>query len=786
MSFRIAVRGLWKSPGFTAVGVLSLAVGVGLNAGVFGVLEALLLRPLPYAEADELYGIQDIRASAQSEFLSFDEYLQIRDGVRSFSGVGAYEAGFAASEALRLKGPSGRVVQGFAVSENLFQVLGVRPLFGRAFAPGEAGRVVVLGYSVWEREFGADPSILGRHVRIDGQPHVVIGVMPKGFWFPILDSGFWTLLAPAGRRRTDAYTLSLIGRLHDAMSPLAARSELELLMERLNIARAEPDLFRRVRLVSLEDARRPSDAPFFFLMQAVVGCVLLITCANIASLLLVRGAARAGTTAIQAALGGRYRDLVSPLLIEILLIVGLATLAGTSLGSTGTKILGAAIVPLPLQGALEPDLNIRVALFLVAVFCLLAAVCCLVPMVQVRRIVPLSVLKGSGSTILGASKFLKRARSGLVSVQLGLSITLLVGTAILTRTLATLDDWDPGFTTAGLFTIDVGETGGSAATSQSLELILERLKGEVPGLTHVAARWRSDFSRLRASRGTTQDSVPCACEFVTPGYLQTLGVPLLEGRHFVESDLSGGAVILDQRAATRLGRPRGLVGSLVWLEADGITRSVPVVGVVQNISLHPPIAEGVRTPPHAYIVGRPEAANSATIVLRAGPDARIVSSVRAVLLDMDPEFPVFELRSLEASLYGYLTPMRAYVAACAALAGLALALAMIGLYGTMSYVAQQRRSELGVRVALGAGPGRIVAIILRDAAGIAAIGGLLGMLGAVAITTVLRALVVEVADGGPLLFAGIVVLLPLIVVAAGLPPALRASRLDPASALRAL
>ncbi|HYR10338.1 MAG TPA: ADOP family duplicated permease [Longimicrobium sp.] len=781
---RHALRTLRRSPGFTLAALLSLVIGIGLNATVFGITEAALLRPLPYTKPQTLYGIQHPNRVASIEFVSFPEYTSFRDQARSFEDVAAFRAGVAASRALHAESQSERV-QGFAVSTNLFRVLKVQPVLGRTFLAadeqGGAQPPTVIGYGMWQRSFGGRRDVLGQTLRIDGQPHVIVGVMPEAFWFPFPESSFWTPLVPAataGPAGSAEHSLSMVARLREGSSATSAAAEVSLLMGRLNAGRNAPDLYRRPVFVSLEDARRASDAPYFYLLQGVVACVLLIACVNVSNLLLIRALTRRRESAIRVALGASPWNVVRPVLGESVVLVVAATVLGSAIAHLAVRMIAAAISFTPLRDVLGSGINIRIAGFCVAIILATLALCTFPSLAEAYRTNVSGVLKEGGQSV-GAAGPGQVLRSVFIVAQIALSLSLLFVAGLLIQENSHLSEWKPGFDTRGLFRMEARpldrEGGGSLAGR-----LISRTQA-VPGVELAAAAAR----HAEPTISTGREEVECSCQLVTRDYLQTMGIPLVRGRHFTDADFGAGAVIIDAELARTLSLEGDPIGHQVKLGPARSKRPwATIVGVAHHVEMTRPSATYGASPPGMYILSRLDSAASMTLLVRSRPGVPLALPLRSAILEVDRDQPVYTLQTMESVLAKALGPLRWYAILLSAFAILALALAAVGLYGVIAYLVGQRTHEIGVRIALGAPAPHVFWMVMRGATRLILIGTGVGVLGGVAGGRLVASMVPDMKAPSPGMMVGVVLILAAVALAASIFPTLKALRIPPTEALR--
>jgi predicted permease len=778
---------LMRSPVYATAAVASLVLGIAINTTVFSVIEAAILRPLPYQDSQELRVVQDTRMTGEGDFLTHDEFVEFQRSTRSFSAVSAYRSGMAGRHEIQFEGPTGKAT-GVAVSPNTFLVLGVRAALGRALLPAdqeEGEPVIVVSHGFWQRHLGGRREAVGGPVRVSGQVYTLVGVMPTGFWYPTEENSFWIPLKRTANSAEER-ALSLVGRLARRGDGAQAASEAVLVVRRFDAAAATaPPSDRWVRVATLDRARRPSDGAFFFVLQGVVVSILLIACSNVANLMLVRMVSRRRDTAIRAAIGASRWHLVRPLLAESLLIVAVSTVLGLGVSAAALRLL---VSRLPDSNAL-PDLlaaglNARVFVFatLAAGLCMIA--CTITPAFQITRPDLSEVLK-EGSNNAGVGAGAGRMRGTLVVVQIAVSLVLLVNTGILVEHVRRTGAWRPGFTWQHLAQLQLRYTtqGNSRA---ALAQVLERVRA-TPGVSTVAAEARLTPPGGKIRNPDRALEVGCRCAAVTQDYLGALGIPLIRGRNFSSSDPADGTVaIIDERLAARLWPGEDAVGRQLQLgTAQAGTTSATIVGVARATEFERPRGDGFGPSlAGVYVLSPFTSVRSATLLIRTYPGIGSIAALRRAVAEADPEQPVYELQTAESVLRRALAPLRWYTAVFGLLAMLGLGLSAVGLYGLMSYGVAQRRREIGIRLALGAGRNDVVRLVARSALGLVLVGTCLGAVGGAASGKMLATILFDAGTPSAAVFLAVALVLAIVVVAAGVFPALRAARTDPAVVLQ--
>jgi predicted permease len=791
---RLAIRSIRKHPGFAAAVVLTLALAIGPNSAIFSVVNTVLLKPLPYEDAEELVWITGTRpwtGRSGTTASSWREYERWRTRKDAVAEVAVYfDRSFNLSEA----GDPERV-SGAVVTPGLFQVLGVKPLVGRAFLAEEASpgahRVVLLGYGLWHRRFGGDPGILGRQVPLHGELYTVVGVMPEGFRFPQYADAWVPLSIEAlGRAETDAFLWG-IGRLAPGVDPARAEAALAAAVEPLE--EAAPDDYEGVgaRVVALREYYVGESGAAAVLFWAATGLVLLIACANVAGLLLARMASRTSEIALRTAMGAGRARLSRQLVLESLVLAFLGGGLGLALGAGGLRLLEVSI-PVELPFWADFSLDLRVVAFVVLVSAGVGVALGLTPWVQIRRRELTAALKeGGGQQVVGRRG--GRVRNALVVGEIALSIVLLTGAALMGRSLLLLQAEDLGFSTVRVVTFRVDLPGRAYEEPRRRTAFVEEARSQlaaIPSVEEVGAvsalplqSWFSVSYRVAGEpAGSPEDVETAFTRVVTGGYLEALHIPVVRGRGFTERDTleASGVVLINQALAERLmtgGDPLGRA-----LRLDGWDRDAEVVGVVADVrqvgtdpTVRPEILQPAsQHPPY-----------SLSWVLRTtGDPGAVVAPARRVIAELGSALPIYQVKGLDEVVEEAFWQPRIYAWLLGIFAVIALVLASVGIYGVIAYLVEQRTREIGIRMALGARRSQAVTWVLRQAAFTVGLGALLGALGAAAVARVLGSTLFGVAPAGPLLYLSITVLLSVIACAAVLLPAHRATRVHPASALR--
>lgn len=823
------LRTLFRTPLVTLVAIVSLALGIGANAAIFSMFDTMVLRPLPVPEPDRLVNLSSpgpkpgMQSTSQAG--NIDEvfsYPMLRDLQHAkapvFTGIAAHRD-FRANLAYRGETLDG---VGMLVSGNYFEVLGLQPAAGRLLggadegAPG-ANPVAVLGYEYWTDRFHANPSVVGDALVVNGQHLTIVGVAPRGFestslgmrpkvYVPVTMRAQmvpgWT-----GFENRRSYWLYLFARLRPGVSAGQAETAINVPYHAI-VTDVEAPLqqgvsdrmlaeFKAKRLTLREGRRGQSiihreAKPPLLMLLAVTGVVLLIACANIANLLLARGATRSAEMAIRLSIGASRRQLVAQLLGESCLLAALGAALGM-LVAHWTLALVSSILPPEAASALALGVDGRVWLFSAGLAILTGLLFGLFPALHSTRANLVGALKNSAGQPSGA-RSAKWFRTTLATAQITLSMTLLVCAGLFTKSLVNVSRVDLGLRTENVikFTVSPELNGYPEAQSHQLFGRLEDDLRALPGAIDVTASmvplvaqssWGNDVSVQGYQAGPDADRVAMFNK-VGPGFFRTMGVRLLAGREFTASDgpASADVAIVNEAFAKKFNlRPDAVVGKRMAL-GDG-PLAIQIVGLVQDAKYsHVKRA----APPTFYLPYRQDTSLGAmTFYLRArkAPE-QLAASIRAAVKRLDPNLPVTSLETLEQQVRHNVFIDRLLTTLSAAFASLATLLAAVGLYGVLAYTVAQRTREIGLRMALGADAGRVRAMVLRQVAWMAVTGGLVGLGAAAGIGRVARSMLFEVQGQDPLVFAGAAVALAFVALGAGFVPAYRASRIDPIRALR--
>ena len=791
---RIALRGLRRTPGFTAVAVLTLAIGIGATTSIFSAVNSVLLQPLPYADAGELIVVYGRHAGLDitGSNISYPDYQDWKRDARSFDELGLFQW---TNDTYTAGEDRAERVAAAEVTANLFPLLGVAPILGRGFTPDEEqvgrDRVVVLGHALWQRRFGGDQAILGQTVTLDGEAHTVIGIMPVGFRFPYSGES-WTPLAPSEDHleRANRFIAGAVGRLADGVSLEQAEAELTMLSRQMAGQYPESNVGWEADPLPLREDLFDTLQPALVLLFAAVGVVLLVVCGNLANLLLARGAARRREVALRIAVGARRGRLVRQFLTEGCVLALLGGSLGVVLSIWGTSLLRGMLTD-RLPAFVELRADPIVFMFALGATALVALLFALLPALRATTVDAQSELKEGARTSGGRRT--ARLRDSLVVTEVALAMMLLIGSVLLIRTMSALSDIRMGFEPAGILTARYYLPSSEyemAARRAFLEQLLERVRA-LPGVERASAAQGTPFSGWNVGTRYEVAGEPPApvgqalithVQYITPDFFPTLRVPMLRGRDFVASDNDSIAMvaIVNESFVARHFPGQNPLGKLVRMNPN--EPWLTIVGVVADYR-HYALTEPMR--PATYLPFGSNPRLQMTVVIKTtGPAVAMIPTLRRVLAELDPDVPAYDIGTLEDQVARQTWVQRIARDILTAFAATAAFLAVIGLYGVISYAVLRRRHELGIRLALGATPRRVRRLVVRQGLTLGLTGIALGWLVALAAVRLLDTLLFEVEPGDVATFvAAPLVVLVLAVLATWL-PARRAAALDPVRALR--
>jgi len=816
---RAALRQFRNRPGFTLAVVLVLALGLGANTAIFTVVDAFLLRPLPFPQPDRL------TALFEHNILSNDEppFNEVAPGTfadwqrlsASFERLAAYTTG-SANLATPGSGLTPQRAQICYCSGSLFSTLGVRPALGRDFRADEdrygAPHVAIISYGLWQQRFGGASNIVGRRIHLDMEPTEIIGVMPRDFAFPSREIEVWsplqTGLPPALAQRHDSHFLLVVGRLRPGVSVAAARSEIDGIDARYWRLHQGEVVSRGGNVVSLHEALvRDVRTPLLILLGAV-GCVLLIACINVANLLLTRGAGRMREISIRAAIGAGRGRIVRQLLTESLLLALTGAAAGLLLAVSITDIL---LSRAPNANEVLPagavGVNGAVFLFAFALALIAGAAAGLFPAIQTSRADLVSGLRDSSRSAT-AGRAQGRLRRVLVTSEVAISLALLIAAGLLLRSFGRLYQVNPGVRIDHTLTMGLSLPDAMAAkpaTVAAFEAQMSERLSSLPGVISaglvtcppVSGHCNDRVFMIEGRPTISGQMLDALTRGAGPGYFAAAGIPLVRGRTFLPQDGIGfdpkhplpGVAVISESAAKKFFRGEDPIGRRIWFGGDVEREQVSgepvpryrIVGIVGDVLTH----LDSRPEPTIYTPLNAARDQELTAVFHTAGDPRgEIAAAQSEIARLNPDLAVYDVRTMEQVLGQSVAGRQFNMLLFSAFAALALLLAAIGLYGVLSYSVSQRRSEIGIRMALGADRGNVSGLILREGMKPAVIGVALGLIAAALVSSVLKSLLFGVAPNDPLTFVVVPVVLLSVSALACYIPAVRAARVDPTVALR--
>ncbi len=790
---KFAFRQLLKNPGFTAVAVLTLALGIGANTAIFSLIHSVLIEPLPYPEPERLVDVWETVPGGGRNSVSGGVFKDWREQGSTFSHVALFKG-----VQLNLTGSgTPEHVAGLWVSSEYLQVLGVQPLLGRGFAPGEDARggnngVVVLAHPFWQRRYGGDPDIIGRSITLNQTPYTVIGVLPPG---ALLEDEAMFLVPFVFDVDTDTvkwdrgyHCCGAIGRMNPGVTAAEAQTELRGVKQRLTSEYPAWKNDWSVDVVPLRQDLTGDIRPTLVILLGTVGLVLLIACANVSNLLLARGNARSREMAIRAALGASSARLVRQLLIESLLLAFAGCALGLLLATFAIGLLPrmlAGLVPQMLHPLL--DSNVTVFSILVAGGC--GILFGLLPALRASRPDVNHLLKETDRGAQSTSR--RRSQSALIVAEFALTLVLLIGAGLFLRSFARLLAVDPGFNPRQTLAFDLSLSKSKYPTSADQQRFLRELTERIEALPGVASAGaattlplsnRGRGSSVQRADQPERQAYGVQDDFVSGDYFSALQIPLLRGRLFTEADnlpTAPPVLVIDAKVARELYPDEDPIGKT----ANYGPLSWEIVGVVASIH-----HSGLSQEPRSRIFG-PRVHfpyPTAGMVVRSGlPPSVLVETVRTTVLAVDPDQPIANVRTLEEAVQRSLARQRTTLVLLGLFALVAIALACIGIYGVISYSVGQRARELGIRAALGARRVDIIQLVLLGGAKLSLLGIVIGLVAAILLSRLVENLLFEVRAHDPFVFLSSVCLLGFVAAFSIYLPARRAARVDPMVALRA-
>lgn len=816
---RYAARGLAHRPGFTAIAVLTLAVGIGANTAIFSAVNALLLRPLPFKSPDQLMAISLVAPSEngrpRDENLpwSWPKYVVFRDGQNAFQNLALYS-----DDDFNVTDGDPERITGESVSGAFLQTLGVVPQRGRDFSPdidahANAAREVILSEALWKRRYNAAPDLVGGTIDIAGEPHQVVGITPSGFRGL---SGRADLLIPITTTTEEdlsqawSLTYNLIGRRKSEVTADQAKNAAQLLGGRVYEAYSSPDGGTNPWGATARPLDATRTAPLIrqslLILFGAVGFVLLIACVNLANLLLGRAAARRREIAIRLAIGAPRGRLIRLLLTESLLLALLGGVASVAVAWWGTHLLSAMnpdtalrvqrLDGLGVAGFSSIRLDAMALAFTFGVAILTGMLFGLVPALQSTRLELTDTLRGGGGPaprhghIRGFT-----SRRVLIVAEVALAVVLLAGSGLMIRSLTNLLQVEPGFDSSSMLTLRLTLPSGEIARDSMPGFyanLLERI-GAIPGVASVAM---ADCPPLNGGCNGTVITFPDRAKVeinnapsigmhtTTPNWFTTLKVPLIRGRLYTDADRldQPKVLVISESAAKQFWPNQDPIGKQAAVYQGGFDVGATVIGIVRDVRFNTidslPGAD-------AYVSYNQSPRSRLMLFIKTrGSPSLVAGPVRQAIHELVPAYPVYDIQTMTSRVSAASAHARFSAVLLGLFAAVALALAVVGIYGVMAFAVVQRTREIGIRLALGAGRGKVLRMIISEGVSLAAIGAFLGVLAALALTRVLTSLLYDVAPSDPVTYAGLIALLGGTALAAAYIPARRAAKVDPVEALK--
>ncbi len=803
---RYGIRMLAKSPGFTAIAILTLALGIGANTALFSVVNGVLLNPLAYPHSGQLVALYGKTPGIDHAPVSYLNFLDWQRDTQTFSSMAIYR-----NQDYNFIGKGeGERLTGYMISADFFSTLGVTPVMGRTFRPDDdhtgAAPVVILGGGFWKRQFGSSLEVVGKPIILNGTSYTIVGVVPAGFTFYGHDRDVYT---PIGQwndsnfrdRRVDV-SAHAMGRLKTGVTLAQAKADMDAISQNLAAAYPEADKAVETTLVPMKEDIVGNVQPFLIVLLAAVGFLLLIACANVANLLLARAMGRSHEFAIRAAMGAGRARVIRQLLTESIALAGLGGALGLLLAVWGTKaVLGT--LPGALPRASEVSLDSRVLLFTMALSMFAGIVFGLAPALKTSRVDLQEILKESGR---GASGVRHRLQGIFVAVEIAIALILLVGAGLMVRSLATLWRVNPGFKPSHAITFSLSLPASPTTTSAETRARLRQFDDKmqsIPGVQAVSVTLGSRPMIHNSSLPFWIEGQPKPANFqempqamfylVEAGFQRAMGVTLERGRFITAQDDEHAPIVVDiDDVFARTYFPHeNPVGKHIHIE--GFSAQAEIVGVVGHVKqwgLDADAKSAIEAQFDYPFMQLPEklmplAADAVAVVLRTeGDPTAVMSDVRRAVAEIDPREVVYNVQTMDEVVSNSFAARRLSMILLGAFAALALVLACVGIYGVISYLVGQRTHEIGVRMALGAQHRDVMRLVIGQGARMALIGVAVGIAAALGLTRLMSNQLFGISAHDPLTFAGVAALLIVVAVAACYIPARRAMRVDPMIALR--
>jgi putative ABC transport system permease protein len=794
---KFAIRMLVKSPGFTLVAILTLALGIGANTAIFSVVNAVLLRPLPFKDASQLVVIRETYKLVGNVSVSYPDFLDWRQQAHCFSAMAAIQ-----NRSFNLSGiAQPENIGGYVVSPNLLALLGVHPILGRDFVPTEekpgTAPVILLSYHLWQTHLAGDPAVLGRSISLDGRSYSIVGVLPPTFRY--LDRS--DVLVPLGvfaselTDRGDRGDMDVVGRLSPGMTRSQASVEMNTIAARIAEQYPQSNYGFGAYLASFREEFAGDTRLAVLVLFGAVVFVLLIACVNVANLFLVRGAARAREIALRLAFGASRGRVIRQMLTESFVLAACGGVVGIILGAWGVSALG-YLLPADALQTMGVRVDLSVFLFAGAIIVVVAFAFGLVPALQATRPDLHETLKEGGRSAT-STRGQHRLRGALAIAETALALVLLVGAGLMVKSLYHLIQVSPGFEPLHVLTMGMDlrtdQYSKDPAILNFWQQVLERVR-VIPGVESVALGTALPLSGDHSRGDVTIEGLPIPGpgEFPHPdrhvistAYITAMGIPLLRGRNFSDSDNETApyVALINSTMARRFWPNGDPIGKrFLWGHPDQAEKWITIVGVVADTKLY-----GLDNPTRLeiYYPYRQRPDSDMNLVVRSAVDpSSLTASIRAAIAAIDKDQPVFDVHTMQELVDNSISTRRLTLVLLGIFSALALILAAIGIYGVMAYSVALRTQEIGIRMALGAQRQDVLRLVLGQGARIAFFGVAIGLATAAALARLLSSLLFSVSASDPVTFAAVAVLLIAVALLACYIPARRALRVDPIIALR--
>ncbi len=800
---RYSARLLFKQPGFTAVAVIMLALGIGANTAIFSVINATLLRPLPFENPDRLVIVTETvrRDTVETRPASYPDFIDWRERNQTFEDLAAFD-----DPGLNITGDGAERITAEIVSASYFSILGVNAKLGRTFLPEEdrtpdASPVTVVSHKLWQRRFNGDPNVINKTLKINEKDFTIVGVMPEGFagvtgaaetWIPMTMVS--AIRSASVLQHRGSRWHQVIGRLKPAVTVEQAQADLTAIAEGLEQANPGTNKDRGVQVVAAHEAVVGNLRPTLIVLLCAVAFVLLIACVNVANLLLARASVRQKEIAIRTALGAGRARLVRQMLTESLLLSALGGALGLLLAVWGIDLI-VAFMGNQLPTLIKPGIDLGVLSFTLLVSFLTGIVFGIVPALQASKTGLNEVLKEGGRGTSGGARR-HRLRRALVVAELAMALVLLTGAGLLLRSFQRLQTFDPGFKADNVITMRMNLPRSYTAAQKVAyhQQVIERAS-VLPGVSSVGTGTDTPFDGTSsATIAAVETADPDLNEVriylhqTSPNFFTTMGIPLIKGRDFTPQDVEGSPLVavISQAMAKRLWPNEDPLTKRLSLDEDKDRKPIwtQVVGVVGDVKYRTLINDQNNDPdvylPYAQIRG-----TALTLASRSvGDPAGLTESLRAQLQSIDPNIPVYGVTTMKQRLADITAPARFSTLLLGVFSLIALLLAVVGIYGVMSYTVTQRTHEIGIRMALGASRSDVMRLVVGEGVWLVAGGVGLGLAGAILATRVLESQLYSVSATDPLTFSLVSLLLAGVALGASFLPARRAMKVDPMVALR--